>query len=399
MYPSSQQYQHVGFPPLNPGNQSCLHQSSGTVVTNVPQYQMPVHTQQILLPMQSQQIPLHMQPQQTQMPMQQIAYQNLNQPMSSSQILKPPRLSLRMMSTDDTEFILSDEEEESSNNETGNKNPWQVYRKRKRDTRQKNSSDPGTPNTPPAKIQNRYAPLSDTMNEKEPTTSKTNVQQRIPKPPPIFIYGVKNFKEMQNNFSEVIEDETYYSQALPNDTVKISTQTVETYRKLVRHLKEENIIHHTYQIREERAYRVVIRHLHHSIPIEDIKAELEKEGHKVRNIMNVKHRVTKEPLSLFFVDLEPQKNNKEIFDQLYLCNTKITVEAPNKNNNIIQCTRCQAYSHSKTYCTKPYNCVKCGEQHDTRTCKKPRNVPAKCVLCNQDHPANYKGCTVYQELV
>jgi hypothetical protein len=36
--------------------------------------------------------------------------------------------------------------------------------------------------------------------------------------------------------------------------------------------------------------------------------------HAARNILNVKHRVTKEPLSLFFVDLEPKENNKDIYD-------------------------------------------------------------------------------------
>jgi hypothetical protein len=50
--------------------------------------------------------------------------------------------------------------------------------------------------------------------------------------------------------------------------------------------------------------------------------------HKVRNILNVKHRITKEPLSLFFIDLEPKENNKCIYDMEFLCNMKITVEAP-----------------------------------------------------------------------
>jgi nitrogen regulatory protein PII len=63
--------------------------------------------------------------------------------------------------------------------------------------------------------------------------------------------------------------------------------------------------------------------------IEDIKTELEKAGHKVCNIMNVKTRVTKESISLFFVDLEPQYTNREIFKE-FLYNTKITIEAPKK---------------------------------------------------------------------
>lgn len=61
--------------------------------------------------------------------------------------------------------------------------------------------------------------------------------------------------------------------------------------------------------------------------------------------------------------------------------------------------RCQEYGHSKSYCYKPHICVKCGGQHDTRTCEKPRNTPAKCALCKGDHPANYKGCCVYKNLI
>jgi len=78
-------------------------------------------------------------------------------------------------------------------------------------------------------------------------------------------------------------------------------------------MKEDNIVHHTCQVKAERAYRIVIKHLHHSVPLNNIKEELQKEGHMVRNIMNIKHKQTKD-LSLFSVDLEPQANNKEIFN-------------------------------------------------------------------------------------
>ena len=39
-----------------------------------------------------------------------------------------------------------------------------------------------------------------------------------------------------------------------------------------------------------------------------------------------------------------------IFDLHFLCNMKITFEAPRKKNSIVQCTRCQSYGHTKTYC-------------------------------------------------
>ena len=171
---------------------------------------------------------------------------------------------------------------------------------------------------------------------------------------------------MLDDLADVAEPDTYRTAALANDTVKISPNTIYTYRSPVKHVKEDNIVHHSYQIKAERAYRIVIRHLHHSVPLDDIKEELQK-GHTVRNIMNIKHKQTKDPLSLFFVDLEPQANNKAIFNLKFLGNTEITIEAPHKNRNIVQRQRCQAYGHSKTYCTKPHQCVQCGGQHDSKT--------------------------------
>jgi hypothetical protein len=220
-----------------------------------------------------------------------------------------------------------------------------------------------------------------------------------PKPPPIYIYGVNNLKAMLDNLTMVTENKTYIVKALPNNTMKIMPNTPETYRKLIQHVRDEKIIHHTYQIKQKRAYRIVIRDLHHSIPMSDIIEELYKKGHKVRNMINVKHSISKEPLPLFFVDLEPQSNNMEIFTLEFLQNCKIRVKPIRRKNTIVQCTRCQDYAHSKTYCTKPFNCAKCSGPHDTQSCRKPRDTPAKCALCSGSLPANYKGCTVYRDLL
>ena len=100
---------------------------------------------------------------------------------------------------------------------------------------------------------------------------------------------------MIDNLSNVTEEETYLCKILRNDTVKINTQNPDTYRKLIRHLNSEKIIHHTYQMKQDRAYRVVNRNLHYSIPIDEIKEELQKKGHPVRNIFNIRHRVNKYP--------------------------------------------------------------------------------------------------------
>ena len=137
--------------------------------------------------------------------------------------------------------------------------------------------------------------------------------------------------------------------------IKINVSTSDSYRRLIKQFQAENVVHHTYQPPRERAYRVVLRHLHHFIHPDVIKSELKSMGHIVRNVFNIRHRLTKAPLPPYFVDLEPCDNNKNIFDLHFLCNM-ITVEAPRKENSIVEFTRCQSYGHTKTYCARPFVC-------------------------------------------
>jgi len=127
--------------------------------------------------------------------------------------------------------------------------------------------------------------------------------------PPIFIHGVINYGEMINRIRNIAEDEQYTTKSLTNNVIKINCVTPETYINLMKYLKESNTYYHTFQLKEERAYRIVIRHLHHSTDTEDIRQELLELGHNARNIKNAHHRINKEPLNLFFVDLYPAENN------------------------------------------------------------------------------------------
>lgn len=42
--------------------------------------------------------------------------------------------------------------------------------------------------------------------------------------------------------------------------------------------------------------------------------------------------------------------------------------------------------------------MKCAGSHATETCQQSRDTPAKCVLCGEAHPANYRGCIVYKSM-
>ncbi|VVC34676.1 Pre-C2HC domain,Zinc finger, CCHC-type [Cinara cedri] len=101
---------------------------------------------------------------------------------------------------------------------------------------------------------------------------------------------------------------------------------------------------------------------------------------------------------MFFVDLEPAKKNKDIFSLTSLLHTKIKVEEPHTRKDIMQCHNCQEYGHSKKYCALSPRCVRYGKNHPSSACTKSNETPANCALCNENHPANYKGCKTYKEL-
>lgn len=42
--------------------------------------------------------------------------------------------------------------------------------------------------------------------------------------------------------------------------------------------------------------------------------------------------------------------------------------------------------------------MRCGDHHSSSTCTKSRDAPPRCALCFGEHPANYRGCSVYKDL-
>ncbi|KAL1139238.1 hypothetical protein AAG570_006224 [Ranatra chinensis] len=182
-----------------------------------------------------------------------------------------------------------------------------------------------------------------------------------------------------------------------NLDVTVYPDTPEGYRKIVNYLKDKNAQFYTHQLHKDKCFRAVIRDLRSSTPLDEIKTEIESLGFRVKNTTNIVHRVTKLPLSLFYLDLYPDKRNKEIFRVSALGKLKIKIEEPYAKKSVVQCTRCQAYGRWKHYCQLRPRCVKCAGYHLTSSCKPHIETP-KCALCGGVHPANYRGCTTYTEL-
>jgi len=146
-------------------------------------------------------------------------------------------------------------------------------------------------------------------------------------------------------------------------------------------------------------FRTILRGLHYSTDTHDIKSENRSLGHIVVNIFNIKQSRTNILLPLFFVDLKPSANNKDIYLIETLHYTKVKFEPPRPKRTIPQCSKCQRYGHTQAYCFHSPRCIKCAGSHLTKQClRKDKSDNVKCVLCDGNHPANYKGCTVYKDL-
>lgn len=256
---------------------------------------------------------------------------------------------------------------------------------------------------------NRYAILDNENNNTESNQTKSDANQinsnanmvideiKIKPPPPIFVRGLLDFAAFRTVLINLVGINNFFVKSTSKN-LKIQSSNSDTYRSIIKYLKESKAEYHTFQAQEDKSFRIVVRNLHPSTPTVDIGIAIQEIGYTVRSVTNVLHKTTKSKLPIFFVDLEPAEINQDIFHLNSLLNTKIKIEEPYKRREIIQCINCQEYGHSKTYCAYPSRCVRCNSNHSTSACNKTSDQPPVCVLCGGDHTANYRGCQVHKNL-
>jgi len=57
----------------------------------------------------------------------------------------------------------------------------------------------------------------------------------------------------------------------------------------------------------------MLKNIHLSIHLEELKQDINNKSHMVTNIWNVLQRIIKELLPMFFVELKPATNNKDVY--------------------------------------------------------------------------------------
>ena len=118
---------------------------------------------------------------------------------------------------------LSSSSEEAETTQQASKNDWQIIRCTKR--KKFYSSQPAE-QIPQIQTQNHYDILTQEVHHAGPGEQLKPPKNH--KPPPTFIHGVINYKDMIKNISEVAEDEQYYTKSMTNNVIKLTCTTPDT---------------------------------------------------------------------------------------------------------------------------------------------------------------------------
>lgn len=164
---------------------------------------------------------------------------------------------------------------------------WQIVRKGKKRARKADSDGEFSQ----IAISNKYASiaLNDDALLRQPTNItgsyhslvNTNINKTEPKLLPIFVPDVNSIKDLVTSLNKIVDCKDYHHKTLDSSgQLKLTANNAEVYRKIVHALVVKGASFHSYQLKQEHAFRVVIRSLHPSTPTSKIKEEVEKRGHK-----------------------------------------------------------------------------------------------------------------------
>ncbi|KAL4121592.1 hypothetical protein QTP88_014077 [Uroleucon formosanum] len=161
----------------------------------------------------------------------------------------------------------------------------------------KHTSSPGNSPTSKAKnnnhkkftytTPNRYETLNviddETNNENDVLNDQIQTENVIqpPTPPPIFITTQVNYQNFCNQIKTLVGNEDFLCKTTTKN-LKLILKSPQSFRQVIKLLNDNSVEYFINQAKEEKFYRVVLKHLHHKTPTELIIQDLEDLGFSSR---------------------------------------------------------------------------------------------------------------------
>lgn len=189
-----------------------------------------------------------------------------------------------------------------------------------------------------------------------------------------------------------------------NQRVRLQVNNIEDYDKVHNLLKEKRLDLHTHAVKERIKPVYIIKNLCKNFSLDEIKESIKEYNFEVDQITRFEtnnHRANNIDSKMVKVTL-PEMTDTKAFEKIrYLMHVRVYIESL-KPALVLQCKRCQRINHSATYCTYPYRCVKCIDNHEPGQCKlnAPGNTyKPKCCNCGGEHAASSYDCKVLREAI
>lgn len=240
---------------------------------------------------------------------------------------------------------------------------------------------------PPLPTANKFGPLATDENTDAEFTGKEDdhegffifKEKKTPAPPTIMIENYNNTKRIVQILQET---QIKHTRKYIKNYVVVNTEENNTHKKLIEHLKTNNLKHYTFTTKEDKNHAFVIRGLDHDPEVDELFEELQKTKLNVNKVVKLAN--TARPLYMVLTDTSVtlaklQEKIKIIF------HTKIKWELLKNKKEITQCHRCQRWGHVASNCSMDPRCLKCAAPHFTHTCTKSPDTPAKCCNCGGRH--------------
>lgn len=224
---------------------------------------------------------------------------------------------------------------------------------------------------------------------------------KTPKIPPVVVHGVKDFVQLRQMVDAITQQPpTFLIKKSGDVTVKASS--IEDYQLLREQLRAAKVEFHTFATTEERQLRYVIRGLHASTDVNDIKSDLAEQGIAVLEVRQlqkteVDDKGRRQLWPLFLVATRALDARQKLVNLQFVLRCRITVESfRGDRQRVRMCYQCQGFGHSSLYCNSAPRCFRCAWAHRTRDCDRSTNTTTKCCHCDGPHRATSKLCPVYQ---
>lgn len=241
----------------------------------------------------------------------------------------------------------------------------------------------------------RTSPVKPTSQAKQQETQIRTQQEKKGKPPPIIINNVNKYEDLY----AFIEENRIKAKitVIGKEDIKVNVENEEQYRTLTKALNKGDSTWYTYKNKATRPIKVMAKGIHPSCDPQKIVVDIQKNGLKIMEATNILSRKDRLPLSMFMLTFKNEEEIKKIYEVDNIRGMKVKIEAIHKPKLIPQCKRCQDYGYTQAYCSREPRCVKCAGKHLTKDCRKNAQVAPKCANCNQNHPANYRGCEIAKQ--